>query len=198
MEEISSFCSLKSYITTREVLFSLYIITNKLIKVSDYVSGNDFQNVIKDSKALSSKIGNYSRFDMAELYKEAFDYIFPNETSLRMILLYNRSDLPVVNSNERDYNLITFIRMPNFYLDVIFLRKKIKTDDDKRKMTEVFNSITSLKQKFWYAFEISDNIGKLKNIFNLLLANPSQRVRFLDMEKYQKGIDEFITPYIKK
>jgi hypothetical protein len=198
LEEISSFCSLKSYITTREVLFSLYIITNKLIKVSDYVSGNDFQNVIKDSKALSSKIGNYSRFDMAELYKEAFDYIFPNETSLRMILLYNRSDLPVVNSNERDYNLITFIRMPNFYLDVIFLRKKIKTDDDKRKMTEVFNSITSLKQKFWYAFEISDNIGKLKNIFNLLLANPSQRVRFLDMEKYQKGIDEFITPYIKK
>lgn len=120
------------------------------------------------------------------------------EMSLRMIMFYNRSDTPVFNSNETDYNLITFIRMPNFYLDIVFLRKKIKTDEDKKKLTDVFNSLTMLKQKFWYAFELSDNVGKLKNIFNLLLANPSQRVRFLDLEKFQKGIEEFITPYLKK
>lgn len=91
---------------------------------------------------------------------------------------------------------MAFIRLTNFYCDVVFLRKKMITDEDKRTLTEVYNSLTKIKTKFWYAFESSGNYNKFKYIINLLLANPNQRTKLSDIDITQKGIDEFMVSYI--
>jgi hypothetical protein len=116
---------------------------------------------------------------------------------LRFILFYSRSNVVISNTNEKDFNLINFIRLTNFFFDVVFLRRKIKSDDDKKLLKDVFCSLTYLKQKFWYSFENSGNADKLKYIFNLLLANPTQRIKFLEIDKYQKGVEELVKTYLE-
>lgn len=69
-------------------------------------------------------------------------------------------------------------------------------DDDRRVLTEVYNSLTYVKTKFWYAFEISGNYNKVKSIMNLLLANPNQRTKLSEIETVQKNVDELIANYI--
>jgi disulfide oxidoreductase YuzD len=118
--------------------------------------------------------------------------------TLRFILFYNRSHIVASNSNEKDFNVINFIRLTNFFFDVVFLRHKIKTEDDKKLLKDVFLSLTYLKQNFWYSFENSGNLNKFKYIFNVLLANPSQRVKYLDIEKNQKNVDDLVKAYLDK
>jgi hypothetical protein len=90
---------------------------------------------------------------------------------------------------------MTFIRWTNYYFDVVFLRNKLNSEDDKRTLTEVFNSLTAVKPKFWYAFENSGNYAKFKFIMNLLLANPNQRIKLSEIDKHQKRVDELIKNY---
>ena len=92
---------------------------------------------------------------------------------------------------------MAFIRLTNFCFDVIFMRKKINTDEDKRSLSEVYASLTSMKPKFWYAMEVSGNINKFKFFMNLLLANANQRIKFSEIDKYQKRIEEIVGNYIE-
>jgi hypothetical protein len=91
---------------------------------------------------------------------------------------------------------MTFIRLTNFFCDIVFLRKKMTNDEDKRILTEVYSSLTKIKTKFWYAFESSGNYNKFKYIINLLLANPSQRAKLADIDGIQKEIDNFMMSYL--
>jgi hypothetical protein len=116
--------------------------------------------------------------------------------SLRFILFYSRSDVIANNTNEKEFNVITFIRLTNFFFDVVFLRRKIKTDEDKKLLKDIFLSLTYIKQNFWYSFENSGNLTKLKYIFNLLLANPGQRVKFTEIDKHQKTVEELVKNYL--
>jgi hypothetical protein len=118
------------------------------------------------------------------------------DMSLRFILFYCRSDVVANNGNEKEFNVINFIRLTNFYFDVVFLRRKIKIEDDRKVLKDVFLSLTYFRQNFWYAFENSGNVIKLKYIFNILLANPAQRVKFTDIDKYQKNVEELVKNYL--
>ena len=94
-------------------------------------------------------------------------------------------------------NITTFIRLTNFYFDIIFLRKRILNEEDKIIQNEVFNSLTSVKSKNWYTFEVSANYSKFKYSMSLLLANPNQRVKFGDIDKQQKCIEEIVKNYLE-
>ncbi len=115
----------------------------------------------------------------------------------RYILIYNRSNMPVVNSNEKEFNTMNFIRLTNFCFDVIFLRKKINAEEDKKILNEVYTSLTSIKPKFWYALEISTSVNKFNFSMNLLLANASQRIKVSELDKYQKKIEEIVRNYFE-
>ena len=115
-----------------------------------------------------------------------------NDQLIRFILFYNRSDIPAVVSNSSEFNVINFLRMTKFIFDVVFLRRKKQNEEDKKILMTTFNSFKLNKPKYWYVFENSGNIMRFKHIMNLLLANPNQRVKLQNIEKFQKKIDELI------
>jgi hypothetical protein len=211
-DEICNFVKLKDYFSSKATEFALFTYTDKLNKEIDFSGLKEFINdLVQVRNKIKNQVVAFSDYlDLTEIYSESINYlgklnvnfnkesnfVYNNEIILRTILFYNRSEIPAINSNEKDFNLITFIRLTNFYFDVIFFRKKINSDDDKRILTEVFNSLTTVKPKFWYAFEISGNINKFKFTMNLLLANPNQRVKLSEIDKYQKGVEEIIKNYI--
>ena len=82
--------------------------------------------------------------------------------------------------------------MTKFIFDVVFLRRKIANEEDQKILKTTFNSFCGNKPKYWYAFENSGNILKFKHYMNLLLANPNQRVKLSNLDKYQKKVDELI------
>jgi len=55
------------------------------------------------------------------------------------------------------------MRQTNFYLDTIFIRKKLKNDkinEDKIIYKDVYSSLIQNKPRFWYTFEFSGNTQK--------------------------------------
>jgi hypothetical protein len=203
-DELTNFVKLKDYFCNKPTEFGFYIYTNKLVKLIEFTSFKEFIPNLADNRRMlkEMKFTGKDIFDLSEIFEEAFSYLnklsrtsSSNETIIRYILFYNRSDIPSMISNEKEHNLINFIRLTNFYFDIIFLRKKMNSDEDKKVLTEVFSSLTMAKPKFWYAFENSGNIPKLKYFMNLLLANPNQRVKLSEIDKTQKNIEELVKNY---
>ena len=73
-----------------------------------------------------------------------------------------------------------------------YVKKATIVIEDKKILMTTFNSFKLNKPKYWYVFENSGNIMRFKHIMNLLLANPNQRVKLQNIEKFQKKIDELI------
>lgn len=209
--EIINYVKLKEYISTN-TLFGLYLYDTNLKKKISFCKAKEFINefdTFKNNVSQDNLVsGNDTAFDLAQIYSEALEYIkeslsidsfgnaekFGNEI-VRFILFYNRSYIPAICSNTLEYNMLNFVRMPNFIFDVVFMRKKIINEDDKKLLGKTFASFTNNKPKTWYAFENSGSVQKLKYYLNLLLANPSQRVLLVNVEKYKKKIDELITNF---
>jgi len=210
-EEIVTFVKLKDYISVRSPDFALYTYSESLKKEIDFMKISEFiSNLNKVKYNLKTYIYFGKSFiDVASIFSEAFncmdrfekekDKNIPsmNEIIVRYILIYNKSDMRAINSNEEQFNITTFIRLTNFFFDVIFLRKRITTEEDKTIQNEVFSSLTSFKPKTWYAFEISGSIPKFKYCMNLMLANPNQRIKLSEVDKSQKNIEDIVKNYIE-
>lgn len=200
-DEISNFIKLKDYFSSRPTEFALYIYTDKLRKEIGFCEVKEFDIMFNQMRnnAKNFVIEPNDYLDLAQIFKEATGNLNlsgkANEVIYRYILFYNRSDIPATNSNDREYNTMTFIRLSNFFFDVVFMRRKINADEDKRILNEVYNSLTSVKPKFWYAMEVSGNLNKFKFLMNLLLANANQRVKISDVDKFQKGVEEIVKNY---
>lgn len=200
-DEITNFCRLKDYLNSKTTEFAFYIYTNKLTKVIDFAALKDFLPNFNDHKKVIQdiKFSKSNVFDLSEIFTEGLNSLVKensNEKIVRFILFYNRSDTISVISNSKEHNLITFIRLTNFFFDVMFIRRKLNSDEDKKLLSDVFNSLTSVKPKFWYAFENSGNLNKMKFTMNLLLANANQRIKLSDIDKFQKSIEEIVKNYI--
>lgn len=162
---------------------------------------NTFQSADKDQLATGE-----SYLDLTEIYNEAISYMQSslsidsfansknndNNTIIRFIMFYNRSSISPISSNKNDYNLFTFLRLANFIFDIIFIRRKIINEEDKKTLTNTYNYFAMHKPPSWYLFNNGCNLHNLKYVMNLLLANPNQRVKFANTEKYQKKIDDLI------
>lgn len=94
-------------------------------------------------------------------------------------------------------------RQTNFFFDVVFLRSKI-TEEKKKLITvninklnfqEVFKSLILFKNKNWYSFETSST-ATISNIFNLLIANPNQRIANGEIDKQQISIEKKFRLYL--
>ena len=217
-EEISNFIKLKDYFNSRPTQFAFYSYNRKLNKEIDFCELKEFdikftqiKNSIKNKICIQTE-----SLDLSLIFSEAtqilgkkekekeansslstnFNNIISNESLVRFILFYNR-DMPVVNSKDKEFNNMAFIRLTNFYFDVVYLRKKMNSDEDKKSLTEIYNSLTLVKTKYWYATEISGNYTKIKFFMNLLLANPNQRVKIAEVDKFQKKVEEIVSNYIE-
>ena len=207
-EEIENFVKVKDYFSIKTE-FALYSYTRTLKQEIKFVPINVFLEKLNEFKFHCGKTnlanGN-EQLDLAEIYNEAFSYLKPfltiesfadsknaeNDQLIRFILFYNRSDIPAMVSNSSEFNVINFLRMTKFIFDVVFLRRKKQNEEDKKILMTTFNSFKLNKPKYWYVFENSGNIMRFKHIMNLLLANPNQRVKLQNIEKFQKKIDELI------
>jgi hypothetical protein len=210
-EEIVTFVKLKDYISIKSPEFALYTYSDCLKKEIDFMKISEF---ISNLNQVKYNLKTYIYFgksivDLSHIFSEAFnsmqkfdkekDKNIPslNEIIVRYILIYNRSDISAINSNEEQYNITSFIRLTNFFFDVIFLRRRITTEEDKIIQNEVFSSLTSFRPKTWYAFEISGNVSKFKFSMNLILANPNQRIKFNELDKNQKAIEDIVKNYME-
>jgi hypothetical protein len=208
-DEISNFIKLKDYFSSKPAEFALYIYSDNLSKEIDFCEVNYFEmHFTQVANKIKNQIKNPQDYlDLSEIFTQATSLLYSkknnynhmlinDEIIYRYILFYNRSDIPVINRLEKEYNTMTFIRLTNFYFDVIFLRKKSITEEDKKVLTEVYNSLTSIKPKSWYATEISGSFNKFKFYMSLLLANANQRIKLGEIDKYQKSVEEIIKTYI--
>ena len=208
MSEIENFVKVKDYFSVKTE-FALYTYTRRLKQEIKFSLINAFLEKLNEFKfhcGKSNLSNGNEQLDLAEIYNEAYSYLKPflsiesfsnsknyeNDCIIRFILFYNRSDIPAIVSNSSEYNVINFIRMTKFIFDVVFLRRKIANEEDKKILKTTFNSFCGNKPKYWYAFENSGNILKFKHYMNLLLANPNQRVKLSNLDKYQKKVDELI------
>jgi hypothetical protein len=217
-EEISNFVKLKDYFTSKPCEFALYSYTQKFNKEIEFCELKEFDMKFSNFyNTLRSKVIEAKEYlDLAQVFSEAIyslnttkenrenkninaassSRILNSEILTRYILFYNRSNMPAINSNDKELNTMTFIRMTNFYFDVVFLRKKINSDEDKKILSEVYSSLKTVKTKNWYSFEISGNHNKFKFYVNLLLANANQRLKITEVEKHQRKIEELAGSYI--
>lgn len=215
-EEISNFIKLKDYFTSKPCEFALYTYTNKFNKEIEFCELKEFD--VKFSNfysSLKSKVLEVTeKLDLAQIFSDAIynlyltkehkenkniissSRILNSEILTRYILFYNRSNMPATNSEEKELNTMTFIRLTNFYFDVVFLRKKINSDEDKKSLSGIYSSLKTVKTKNWYSFDISANYNKFKFYMNLLLANANQRIKITEVDKHQKKIEEFAGSYI--
>lgn len=208
--EIINFVKIKDYFSTG-TQFALYTYRRNLQKEIKFTNVSDFLNLFDNFKKRCNKeelVSGGCSLDLTEIHKEACNYLeenlsitsFANSKNsdnelIRFILFYNRSEIPASKSNTVVYNMINLVKMSNFICDVVFLRRKMNNEEDKKVLTRTFNSFMSEKPKMWYLFENSGSIQKLKYVMNLLLANPCQRVLLVNIEKYKKKIDELITNF---
>jgi hypothetical protein len=210
-EEILNFVKLKDF-CSEKTEFALYIYNTNLKKEIKFCEISEFMMKYNDYK--NNRYGKdgiaqgESYLDLVEIFKEAEIYTKPmqsiesyakqkgkdNDFIIRFILLYNRSEIPVVMSNN-EYNIMTFMRNPYFIFDVIFLRRKISNDDDKKKLLNTFNSLNNIRPQFFYIFEISGSLQKFKFYMNLLLANPNQRIKLSNIDKFHKKMENLINNF---
>ena len=210
-DEIIAFCKLKDFISSKATEFRLYTYSDYLKIEIDFLPMKEFISKIHQVKNnLKTHIFfGKSIIDLANIFAETLKVLqsldskkenfIPSvsEIIVRVIFFYNRSDISATNSDDEKFNKATFIKLTNFYFDIIFLRKRILNEEDKIIQNEVFNSLTSVQSKNWYAFEVSGYYAKFKNSMSLLLANPNQRVKFSDIDKQQKCLEEIVKSYLE-
>ena len=210
VNEILNFSKLKDYFSTNTE-YGLYTYTSNLKKEIPFCQITQFLQKLNEFKlrfVSLNFISADSPFDLADIFNEAYSFMTSilsiesfaknnkdNDYLIRFILFYNRSDIPATLSNTTDYNLLTFTRNLRFFFDVIFLRRKKQNEEDKKKLTITYSSFAQTRPNFWYIFENSGNLQHFKFYMNLLLANPAQRVKLHNIDKYHKKIANLINNF---
>ena len=210
VNEILNFSKLKDYFSTNTE-YGLYTYTSNLKKEIPFCQITQFLQKLNEFKlrfVSLNFISGDSPFDLADIFNEAYSFMTSilsiesfaknnkdNDYLIRFILFYNRSDIPATLSNTTDYNLLTFTRNLRFFFDVIFLRRKKQSEEDKKKLTITYSSFAQTRPNFWYIFENSGNLQHFKFYMNLLLANPAQRVKLHNIDKYHKKIANLINNF---
>jgi hypothetical protein len=210
VNEILNFSKLKDYFSTNTE-YGLYTYTSNLKKEIPFCQITQFLQKLNEFKlrfVSLNFISGDSPFDLADIFNEAYSFMTSilsiesfaknnkdNDYLIRFILFYNRSDIPATLSNTTDYNLLTFTRNLRFFFDVIFLRRKKQNEEDKKKLTITYSSFAQTRPNFWYIFENSGNLQHFKFYMNLLLANPAQRVKLHNIDKYHKKIANLINNF---
>lgn len=214
VDEIVNYIKIKDYFSNNTE-FALYTYANGLKKECSFCQVASFIDKMGEFKSTNCKEGENEDedkikvddyIDVGEIYSEGYSFLAPlmtidsfarpksneNDFIIRFIFFYSRSKIiPHISDNEK-YNLMNFVRMPNFVMDVVFLRKKANNEEDKKTLSNTFKFFKNVKPKFWYLFENSGNIMKLKFQMNLLLAYPGQRIKLENIDKYQKKVEELI------
>ena len=210
VNEILNFSKLKDYFSTNTE-YGLYTYTSNLKNEIPFCQITQFLQKLNEFKlrfVSLNFISGDSPFDLADIFNEAYSFMTSilsiesfaknnkdNDYLIRFILFYNRSDIPATLSNTTDYNLLTFTRNLRFFFDVIFLRRKKQNEEDKKKLTITYSSFAQTRPNFWYIFENSGNLQHFKFYMNLLLANPAQRVKLHNIDKYHKKIANLINNF---
>ena len=210
VNEILNFSKLKDYFSTNTE-YGLYTYTSNLKKEIPFCQITQFLQKLNEFKlrfVSLNFISGDTPFDLADIFNEAYSFMTSilsiesfaknnkdNDYLIRFILFYNRSDIPATLSNTTDYNLLTFTRNLRFFFDVIFLRRKKQNEEDKKKLTITYSSFAQTRPNFWYIFENSGNLQHFKFYMNLLLANPAQRVKLHNIDKYHKKIANLINNF---
>ena len=210
VNEILNFSKLKDYFSTGTE-YGLYTYTSNLKKEIPFCQITQFLQKLNEFKlrfVSLNFISGDTPFDLADIFNEAYSFMTSilsiesfaknnkdNDYLIRFILFYNRSDIPATLSNTTDYNLLTFTRNLRFFFDVIFLRRKKQNEEDKKKLTITYSSFAQTRPNFWYIFENSENLQHFKFYMNLLLANPAQRVKLHNIDKYHKKIANLINNF---
>ena len=210
VNEILNFSKLKDYFSTNTE-YGLYTYTSNLKKEIPFCQITQFLQKLNEFKLRFVSLNYISGdcpFDLADIFNEAYSFMTSilsiesfaknnkdNDYLIRFILFYNRSDIPATLSNTTDYNLLTFTRNLRFFFDVIFLRRKKQNEEDKKKLTITYSSFAQTRPNFWYIFENSGNLQHFKFYMNLLLANPAQRVKLHNIDKYHKKIANLINNF---
>ena len=206
--EIANFVKVKDYFSS-ETEYALYTYGNTLKQEIKFNNISSFLEQFSEFKLniLNNTLSQgHDRIDLAMIFDEAHTYLkqslsveafsksksSENDTIIRFILFYVRSDVPVVLSKPHEYNLMTFVRLTNFVFDVVFMRKKSSSDEAKKSMMTTFNSLKTAQAPFWYSLEVSGSVQKFKHYMNLLLANPNQRIKLSEIDKQQKKVEELI------
>ncbi|XP_052774470.1 BRISC and BRCA1-A complex member 1-like [Mya arenaria] len=93
------------------------------------------------------------------------------EFTVRVILLYTRSNCPLMFDSKQSFNELN--SSPYFFIDALYLHEPVS---EENKCQEVFDSICDLDQKgLSYIFGASRNLTKVYDTMGQMLAHPLQR-----------------------
>ena len=193
INEIKSFVRLKGYISSTNIVFSLFVFTNKLNLLINFTEASLFLEFVKEKQIVSNENKDIIK-DLSSVFTTVENNSFNslnNEFNLNnRIIMFYTSDVPI----EIDESIIKKIKKSfNFFFDIVYFHNKIKKDSNLKEIENIkniYNSLNSFKLAKWYSFENSGNLTQFQHYMFLLISSCNQRVNYSELQKTQQLIDQ--------